>query len=143
MAFALKFNMIDVVVSDSLENIYVNGKRTGYQFDIRLNYYRGHFLSVIDEFEVIVDGEKVDENSIRFKLNGKEFGICQLESCYNEFWCITDPATIVVYKPGGLSEGEHTVEVKLIFRSPYMAIGPNHQYMPVDSSGSKTLQVKF
>jgi len=142
MAFAMKFNMIDVVVSDSLENVYVDGKRIGYQFDIRLNYYRGHFLSVIEEFEVTVDGEKVDQSSIRFRLNGKEFGICELESCYNEFWRITDPATIIVHESGGLPEGEHTVEVKLIFRSPYMAIGPN-KYMPVDSSGSKTLKVKF
>ena len=142
MAIALKFDMIDVIVSDSLENIYVNGKRIGYRFDIRLNYYRGHFLSVIEELEVTVDGEKVDGSSIRFGLNGKEFGICQLESCYNEFWRITDPATIIVRRPGGLAEGEHTVDVKLILRSPYMAIGPS-KYMPIDNSGSKTLKVSF
>jgi len=142
MTFALKFDMIDVVVNDSLENIYIDGKRIGYRFDIRLNYYRGHFLSVIDEFEVKVDGEKVDNESVWFRVNGKEFAVCQLESCYNEFWRITDPATIIVHKPGGLPEGEHTIDVKLIIRSPYMSIGPG-KYMPIDNSGSKTLKVKF
>ena len=43
MAFAMKFNMVDVIVSDSLENCYVNGKRVGFQFDIRLDYYRDSF----------------------------------------------------------------------------------------------------
>mgnify|MGYP000470738432 FL=1 len=50
MGFAMRMNFVDVVVSDSLKHYYVDGKKMGYQFDIRLSYYRGHFLSVIDEF---------------------------------------------------------------------------------------------
>ncbi len=143
MTFAMKFDMVDVIVDNSLRNTYVNGKLTGYRFDIRLNYYRGHFLSVIDKLEVIVDGEKVPQEDIRFRLHEKEFGICDLEFCYHEFWRINEPATIVVWKPGGLSEGEHIINIDMMFRSPYMAIGPNHQYMPVDNSGTKTLRVIF
>ena len=55
MGFAMRMNFVDVVVDDSLKNVKVNGKNIGYQFDIRLSYYRGHFLSVIDEFGVKVD----------------------------------------------------------------------------------------
>ena len=55
MGFAMRMNFVDVVVSDSLKHYYVDGKKMGYQFDIRLSYYRGHFLSVIDEFKVKVD----------------------------------------------------------------------------------------
>ncbi|MGI6039666.1 MAG: hypothetical protein GX257_00835 [Clostridiales bacterium] len=142
MAFAMKFNMVDVIVSDSLENCYVNGKRVGFQFDIRLDYYRGQFLSVIEELEVTVNGEKIDTESIRFRLHDKEFGVCQLETCCNEFWRVTEPATIFVRKGGGLPEGEHDIELRLMFRSPYMAIGPN-KYMPVDNCGTKKLRVKF
>ena len=50
MAFAMRINFVDVVCDDSMKNIFANGKKVGYQFDIRLSYYRGHFLSVIDEF---------------------------------------------------------------------------------------------
>ena len=92
MAFAMKMRFVDVVCDDSLRHYYAGGRKMGYQFEIRLGYYRGHFLSVIDEFAVAVDGE-------------------------------------------------HTIDVKLMFRSPYMAIGPDHAYMPVDSSGSKTLTI--
>ena len=140
MAFAMKFNMVDVIVSDSLENCYVNGKRVGFQFDIRLDYYRGQFLSVIEELEVTVNGEKIDTESIRFRLHDKEFGVCQLETCCNEFWRVTEPATIFVRKGGGLPEGAR-YRTKARSGRP-MAIGPN-KYMPVDNCGTKKLRVKF
>ena len=39
----LSLNFVDVVCDDSLKHLYVNGKKTGCQFDVRLSYYRGHF----------------------------------------------------------------------------------------------------
>lgn len=141
MGFAMRMNFVDVVVDDSLKNIKANGKNVGYQFDIRLSYYRGHFLSVIDEFGVKVDGQEVPAEAIKFCINGKEFSSIEFDKCYTEFWQVIEPATIKVFSPGGLSEGEHEIDVILFFHSPYMPIGPNHQYMPVDSCGSKTLKV--
>ena len=141
MGFAMRMNFVDVVVDDSLKNIKANGKNVGYQFDIRLSYYRGHFLSVIDEFGVKVDGQEVPAEAIKFCINGKEFSPIEFDKCYTEFWQVIEPATIKVFSLGGLSEGEHEIDVTLFFHSPYMPIGPNHQYMPVDSCGSKTLKV--
>ena len=137
----MRMNFVDVVVDDSLKNVKVNGKNIGYQFDIRLSYYRGHFLSVIDEFGVKVDGKEVPAETIKFCINGKEFSPIEFDKCYTEFWQVIEPATIKVFCPEGLSEGEHDIDVTLFFRSPYMPIGPDHQYMPVDSCGSKTLKV--
>ncbi len=141
MGFAMRMNFVDVVVDDSLKNVKVNGKNIGYQFDIRLSYYRGHFLSVIDEFGVKVDGKEVPAETIKFCINGKEFSPIEFDKCYTEFWQVIEPATIKVFCPEGLSEGEHDIDVTLFFRSPYMPIGPDHQYIPVDSCGSKTLKV--
>lgn len=141
MGFAMRMDFVDVVVDDSLKNVKVNGKNIGYQFDIRLSYYRGHFLSVIDEFGVKVDGKEVPAETIKFCINGKEFSPIEFDKCYTEFWQVIEPATIKVFCPGGLSEGEHDIDVILFFRSPYMPIGPDHQYMPVDSCGSKRMKV--
>ena len=44
MGFAMRMNFVDVVVSDSLKNYYVDNKKMGYQFDIRLSYYVIFFL---------------------------------------------------------------------------------------------------
>ena len=68
MGFAMRMNFVDVVVSDSLKHYYVDGKKMGYQFDIRLSYYRGHFLSVIDEFKYRRSGSSsasTEKNSVR------------------------------------------------------------------------------
>lgn len=67
MAFAMRINFVDVVCDDSLKHVLANGEKVGYQFDIRLSYYRGHFLSVIDELEVTVDNEKVAEEDITLR----------------------------------------------------------------------------
>ena len=94
MGFAMRMNFVDVVVDDSLKNIKANGKNVGYQFDIRLSYYRGHFLSVIDEFGVKVDGQEVPAEAIKFCINGKEFSPIEFDKCYTEFWQVIEPATI-------------------------------------------------
>ena len=41
-------------------------------------------------------------------------------------------------KPGGLI-GEHEVELKLLLRIPYMQIGPEHDFMPLDSGEKVTI----
>ena len=138
MAFAMRINFVDVIVDDSMKNVFIGGEKAGYSFDIRLSYYRGHFLSVIDELAVKVDGEEVPQEDISFCLHGKEFGVAQLHDQVGEFWRIIEPATIKVFKKGGIVPGEHDIDLTLMFHSPYMPIGPD-AYMPIDGCGQKTL----
>lgn len=141
MGFALRMNFVDVITDGTLRHYYVNGKKMGYQFDVRLSYYRGHFLTDIDEFAVTVDGRKVPDESVKFCINGKEFSPNEFDKCYTEFWQVIEPATVRVFLPGGLCEGEHHVDFHMIMRSPYMPIGPDHKYMQYDMSGEKTLPI--
>lgn len=142
MGFALRINYVDVVVSDSLKNYTVNDKVVGYQFDMCLSYYRGIFLTFIDEFTIRVDGKEVAAETIKLCINDKEFSPIEFERCYSEFWQVIEPATVRIYCPGGLAKGEHNIDVTMFFRSPYIPTGPNHQYMPIDSCGSKMLTMK-
>lgn len=105
MAFSMKLPFVDVVCDDSLVNTYVNGKKLGYEFQIRLSNYRGHFLSCIEECAVTVDGKEVNSDDITFCLNGKEFTLSQLPSLISEFWNLIEPATINVYQPGDYQKG--------------------------------------
>lgn len=138
--FALRLNFVDVICDDSLRNIYTNGKKSGFKFDVRLSYYRGHFLSTIDELSVKVDGKEYPVEDTFLSLRGQEFAVSQLKSLVNEFWHITEPAEISVFSPGGLEKGEHNVEFIMYFRSPYMEIGPD-TYMPINSCGEKVLAI--
>ena len=138
---ALRLNFVDVVCDDSLKSICADGRKVGCQFDVRLSYYRGHFLSTIDILKVLIDRQEMPAQDITFCLKGKEYGLAQLPDLVNVFWPIIEPATIKVFLPGGLEEGEHNINFVMYFRSPYMAIGPE-QYMPINSSGEKTLVLK-
>lgn len=138
---ALRLNFVDVICDDSLRNIYVNGKKTGFGFKVRLSYYRGHFLSTIDEIGVKIDGKEMKTEDITFVLKGQEYGASQLKNLVNEFWPIAEPAEIRVFYPGGLEKGAHKVEFTLYFRSPYMEIGED-EYMPVNSCGEKELVIR-
>lgn len=141
MGLALRLNFVNVVCDDSLKNFWANGKKIGYQFDVRLSYYRGHFLSTIDEIGVKVDGVDVPTENISLCLDGKEYGVAELHDLVNVFWPIIEPATIKVFQPSGLSEGEHDVDFTLYFRSPYMALSET-EYQSIDSCGSKRLNVQ-
>lgn len=144
MAFGMRLVFTDIIQNNSLKNYYVNGKKSGFEFDIRLAYYRGQYLSCIDKFEVAIDGEKIDSKDITFCLNGKEFSVFQLPYLVSEFWTIITPAKIRVRKPGGLSLGEHEIELTLILRSPYMPLPGgegDRAYVPIDSSDKKILSI--
>lgn len=145
MSFAMRVNFVDVICDNSLKNDYVGGEKMGYSFDIRLSYYRGHFLSDIDIFEVFVDNEPVAAQDITFGINGKELSVYELSRACTEFWRLLDPAHIKVHKPGGLEPGSHHIKVKLMLRVPYLPLpggNSDHCYMPLDSCGEKTLEVK-
>lgn len=145
MSFAMRVNFVDVICDDSLRNEYWNGKTTGYAFDVRLSYYRGHFLSDIDTLEVKVDGEMIEPERICFCLNGKELSVWEVKEAYTEFWRLLDPAVIRIWQPGGLENGAHHIELKLMLRVPYLPLpgaDNDHTYMPLDSCGEKTMEVR-
>ena len=141
MAIAMVLRYVDVICDDSLKSFYISGNRMGYQFDVRLACYRGHFLSMINEISLKVDGEEIPEKNIFFCLHGKEFGLQQMKENNSEFWRIIEPATIKVLHKGGLEEGEHEIDFHMVYRCPYMPIG-ELEYMPWDSSEKKTLTLK-
>lgn len=96
---------------------------------------------MIDEFGVRIDGEEIPKEDISFCLHDKELGVCQLRDLVSEFWQILEPATIKVFYMGGFEEGEHDIDVRLMFHSPYMPISDT-QYMPIDGCGSKRLVLR-
>lgn len=140
MAFVMRVKLTETLRDGTLKNYYENGAVGGYQFDVRLAYYRGQYLSVIDELKVSVDGEEAPEDDVRFCVNGKQFAPWELREAYSEFWRIIDPAVVKVRRPGGLAPGEHDVKLTLMFRCPYLPIpGAEHGYAPVDSCDEKTM----
>jgi hypothetical protein len=145
MALALKVRMSDVIQNGTLRNYYVNGTVCGYQFDVRLGYYRGHYLSVIEKLGVEIDNQSVDSKDITFCLGGKEFAVDELKYQISEFWTILTSAMLMIRKPGGLQPGEHSINLVLMLRSPYLpmpGVTTSHSYVPIDSCEQKIVALR-
>lgn len=142
MGFAMRMKLNDQIIKkESFKYLYINGAPNGFSFDVQLAYYRGHYLSDIDLLEVYLDGEKMPQEAVTFELNGKEMPVYKLKYAVTEFWSQVVPATIRVIRKGGVPAGEHELELKLMLRVPYMEIGPDHTFMPLDSGEKVTVQV--
>ncbi len=134
MGFSMRMKISEEIIqTKSFRNLYINGAKNGFEFDVQLAYYRGHFLSDVELLEVYVDGEKMPQEAVTFELNGKELPIYKLKYAVTEFWSQVVPARIRVIKKGGLPVGERELELKLMLRIPYMQLGPEHNFMPLDS----------
>ena len=142
MGFAMRMQFNEQIVKkESFRHMYINGKKNGFSFDVQLAYYRGHYLSDIDSLEVCLDGEKLPDEAVTFELNGKEMPVYKLKYAVTEFWSQVVPATVHVIKPGGVAAGEHELDFRLMLRVPYMELGPNHMFMPLDSGEKVTVTV--
>ncbi len=140
MAFAMRMQLNpEIIKKESFKNLYINGEKNGFEFDVQLAYYRGHYLSDIDLLEVYLDGEKMPQEAVTFELKGKELPVYKLIHAVTEFWSQVEPAKIRVIKKGGVESGEHELELKLMLRVPYMQIGPDHNFMPLDSGEKVTV----
>ena len=142
MGFAMRMQLNkEIIKKDSFRNLYINSVKNGFEFQVQLAYYRGHYLSDIDLLEVWVDGEKMPQEAVTFEVNGKEMPVYKLSWAVTEFWSQVVPAKIRVLKKGGLEPGDHQLELKLMLRVPYMQIGPQHNFMPLDSGETVTVHL--
>ena len=65
----------EVIQSVGFRNTKVNGEVTGFQFKVRLPYYRGVFLSQIRPGTLFIDGERIEKENIVWNIKGEDFTI--------------------------------------------------------------------
>jgi len=139
MALCMDLGFSKGICEGSVRNFSINGKPYGFQFDVRLNYYRGLFLSCIDQFGVLVDGQEADPMDLTFSINNKDFSPFNLSENISEFWNVLHKAKVSVRRPGGLTAGQHEIKLILMLRSPYLPLPGgegDHNYVPIQSGGS-------
>ncbi len=109
-----------VIQSVGFRNITENGKVTGFQFKVRLPYYRGVFLSQLRLGTLFVDGEEYAKEDIVWNINGEDYTAEQMRSDFQTHWGVTTPAVVKVKKEGGLAQGFHDLTYGFCFSSSYM-----------------------
>ncbi len=107
---------------NSIKNVEVDGKIIGFQFDCRIQYYRGVTLSIIRDIEVCVDEEGYPREDIRFTLEGDTFTLDEMETVITYRWKFGQFATITVLREGGLAKGKHHIKSTQTIAPSYMPV---------------------
>lgn len=110
----------DVIQSVGFRNTEEEGTVTGFQFKVRLPYYRGIFLSQLRPGTLFVDGERFEKEEIIWNINGKDFTFEKMKTDMDTHWSVTKPAVIKVKKMGGLAQGYHDLTLGFCYTSSYM-----------------------
>lgn len=109
-----------VIQSVGFRNIVENGEVTGFQFKVRLPYYRGIFLSQLRPGTLFVDGERFDKEDMVWNIKGEDYTVREMRTDFKTHWDTVTPAVIKVRKAGGLSQGYHDLKYGFCFTSSYM-----------------------
>jgi len=110
----------EVIQSVGFRNIREKDEICGFQFRIRLPYYRGLFLSQIRPGSLFIDGEKFEKEEIVWNIKGEDFTIDEMKTDFHTHWSVTEPAILKIKKSGGLSQGYHELVYGFCFTSSYM-----------------------
>lgn len=119
-----------MICDDGFGHVYDGyGKLIGWQFQLRITYYRGIPLSLIDGLQVYLNGFEVPQEDIRFTTVDGTFTLKEMETMVNNFWEFGEKAKVTVLRPDGvgstINQGVFNVTVKLRIRVTY---SPNGGY---------------
>lgn len=110
----------EIIQSVGFRNMKEGDKITGFQFKIRLPYYRGVFLCQLRPGTLIVDGERFEKEDILWNVDGVDYTYEDMKTDMDTHWSVTKPAVLKVKKEGGLSQGFHDLTYGFCFTSSYM-----------------------
>lgn len=109
-----------LICEGGFANVLQDGQVVGFQLKVRITYYRGVALSLVEGFDIKVDGKKYERDQIRFSVGDRSFTLDEMETAVNDRWEFGDPATLTIREPGGLAPGKHEIEVFEHLRISYL-----------------------
>lgn len=110
-----------VVVDQGFKNVKEGDRISGFQVRVRISYYRGIPLSILDGYDIEVDGETFTNEDICFSLDNETYiPVNELGKYVDTRWEYGDKAYLHVKKEGGLARGRHKVKVTQKIAVPYL-----------------------
>jgi hypothetical protein len=94
----------------------------GFEIELRIPYYRGIRLSLVDKLEVRLDGELVPADNIVLELRGRRFRLDELPAETVERWEFGERAKVHVRLSDPLTPGNHRISVTMTLRISYMPV---------------------
>jgi hypothetical protein len=102
-----------------------DGNRPGFEFQMKIPYYRGVALSMIDDLYVKVGEDTFPRETLVFTVDGHSYTWPQIETVTTFRWEYGQKATVFVPLEFGIFSGRPTkVEVGCTIRMSYMGRHP-------------------
>lgn len=112
-----------MICRDGFKNILCDGKVVGFQLLVRLPYYRGIPLSLVNDIQINVDGEEFPRSALTLTTGcGYPFTLDEMATVTKYRWEFGERAILSVKKDGGLAPGPHTVEVRIHKNITYLVL---------------------
>jgi hypothetical protein len=108
-----------LIQSSGFRNYGPEQDREGFELRIRLPNYRGMRLSLLDGFDITVDGEVFPFEQNLLRLRDTTYTLDEIREAAEVRWELLEWGSVVVKKAGGLKPGIHKVAVCARVRSPY------------------------
>ncbi|WP_367924667.1 DUF6379 domain-containing protein [uncultured Ruthenibacterium sp.] len=123
---------------DTFRNVVRDGRTIGFEIGVKVSYYRGVNLAVIQDFKIRVDGHAYPRENLRFVLRGTEYTFEQMRGNDRVHWDFGEVALLRVLVPGGLAPGRHRV---FVYEELRIVNGMNIPAVPFCAQWEKELEL--
>jgi hypothetical protein len=112
-----------MIAGEEFRNVEKDGTVTGFQIGLRLPYYRGIVISLVDPPQLTVDGETVAPERATVTLHGNTYKLAEMEDQDVDRWEFGEVGIVTVKEPGGLKSGWHEIDVEQHLKISYVPAG--------------------
>ncbi|GAA5063832.1 hypothetical protein HNP84_008242 [Thermocatellispora tengchongensis] len=96
--------------------------RPGGRVEVRMPYYRGLALSMVEAVDLVLDGRPVPPERTTFTVHGNTYTFAELPAVTHDRWEMGERAELAFQTDEPLAPGEHEVTVSVRLRISYMPV---------------------
>ena len=124
--------------ADKIENVVKNGVIEGIKIKVRIPYYRGVMLCLVEDAEVVVGERVFTKDELRLIVRGEEYYFDDMATITAVRWEFGEKAELYVPLVNGLPEyGPSDIRVGIKIRVSYMPrTSMSYAHMTYDRSAS-------
>lgn len=96
--------------------------RAGGVVEVRMPYYRGLTLSMVEAVDLVLDGKPVPAERTTFTVHGNTYTFDELPQVIDDRWEMGERAELAFETDDPLGLGEHDVTIAVRLRISYMPV---------------------
>lgn len=113
-------NAKQMLLPEDVEDVLINGIPAGFNVKLRIPYYRGVSLSLVEDITIKYDNEVYPKDLLTFTTKDGTFKFKDMETMTTHRWEFGEKAVIFVPRIGGFGMSHHRVEAIVAIRVSYM-----------------------